>query len=100
LLTASRLASALFPSAALLVAAALFLALFIFVAIALLAALLSGSGRFGRFVRIPFCFHNNFLWFTNWSFALREETLAYFEIVFEKPFGLENLTVKRQHRTR
>ncbi len=32
------------------------------------------------------------------SLALRDETFTYFEIVSERPFGLENLIVKRPLR--
>jgi hypothetical protein len=45
----------------LLAATALFLTFFLFVAITLLAALLSRSRRFGRFIRITFLFHSTFL---------------------------------------
>jgi hypothetical protein len=84
LLTTTRLTSAL-------LAAALFLTFLLFLTIALLAALLSWGRRFGRFIRITFLFHIAFLWFADWSFALREKTFPFSEIVFEAPFGLENL---------
>jgi hypothetical protein len=71
-LTATSLlaTTALFFALALLAATALFVTITLFVAIALLAAtallaaFLSGSRRFDRFVRIALCFHSTFLYFS------------------------------------
>jgi len=68
------LTAALLAAATLLGACALFFAVFFLVAITLLAALLSRRHGFDRFVRIVLFFHNTFLSFADWSFALREKT--------------------------
>src|SRR4029453_2098875 len=62
--------TALFFTLALLAATPLFVTITLFVALALLAAtallaaFLSGSRRFDRFVRIELCFHSVFLYFS------------------------------------
>jgi hypothetical protein len=62
-------ATAGLASATLLLALALLALTFLSLAISLLAALLSGAGRFARFVRIVLFFHNifRFLLISNWS---------------------------------
>jgi hypothetical protein len=72
-LAAATLAAATLAAATLL-AAAVFLT--VFVAVPLLAALLASRHGFHRFVRIVLFFHNTFLSFADWSFALREKTIS------------------------
>src|SRR5205085_2756508 len=79
LLSARLLTAALLAAATLMNASSLFFTIsFFFLAITLLAALLSRllSRRrgFGRLVRIILFFHNTFLSFLDWSFALRAKT--------------------------
>jgi len=95
LLAATALLFVTIALALLAAAALLFVAITLFTA--LLAAFLPRACRFGRFVRITFCFHGYLSLFYLLSlliglFALRDKTFSFSEIASEEPFGLENFT--------